>query len=248
MIAPSTRLRAACAGLLLATASAAGHASLTGFTDQVSFQAATTGLPTELTNFDSLAAGDPVAGGAGFSLSVSASGDSPVVSSGFWTTSGPNYLGLNNADGQFLNGDTLTFTFARPVAAFGLYVIGGADLADPSFSDVGVQLASGAFSVSTTKLPDRTDGQGSYAFFLGFVGTGSTLGSVTLTGFSPGLLEFAVDDVRLVSAVPEPASAGLLAAGLLGLATLRRRKPQTASPSPSTSMSMFKNARQGEST
>ena len=241
MISRSAHLRSACAGLLLAATSVANHASITGFTDAASFQADTAGLLAQLSDFDALAAGDPVSGGAGFSLSVSAGGDSPVVASGFWTTSGANYLGLNNVDGQFLSGDTLTFTFARPVAAFGLYVIGGADLANPAFGDVGVTMAAGASSVTTSKLPAQTDGQGSYAFFLGFVGQGSTLSSVVLTGFSPGLLEYAVDDVRLASAVPEPANAWLLAAGLLGLATWRRRmRPGVSTPKTA-------NTRQGES-
>jgi hypothetical protein len=227
------------AGLLLA-ASVAANASLAGFTDEASFQAATTGLPAEWTNFDTLGAGDPVAGGAGFSLSVSAAGSLAVVATGFWTTSGVNYLGLNNVDGQFLNGDLLTFTFARPATAFGVYVVGGSDLANPAFTDVGVQLTTGAFSVSTSKLPDRADGQGSFAFFIGVVGTGSTLNSVTLSGFSPGLLEYAVDDVRVVSSVPESASGQLLALGLLGLAAWRRHRP------PKAQMSTLKNATLGE--
>jgi hypothetical protein len=60
------------------------------------------------------------------------------------------------------------------------------------------------------------------------VGTGRTLSSVTLSGFSPGLLEYAVDDVQVASTVPEPAMGLLLAAGLLGLATLRRCRPSKA--------------------
>ena len=161
-----------------------------------------------------------MAGGAGFSLSVDASGLSPVVASGFWTTSASNYLGLNRGDGQFIQGDLLHFGFAFPVRAFGLDVIGGADMLN--FADVGVRLTAGSFTLDTSKTADQQDGQGSYAFFLGVI-SDTPVANLTISGFSPGFMEYAVDDIRVAAAVPEPSTWLLLGAGLFIVFTWRRR-------------------------
>jgi hypothetical protein len=156
--------------------------------------------------------------GAGTSLSVS--------SSGLWTSSGSHYLGVvdpNNFN-QFFNGDSITFSFAKAVHAFGLYVVTGSDTQADDLT-----LSVGAHSVSNgVQSQAITDGHGNYAYFLGLSATTPAEGfsSFTLSSGTAGLYLFAVDDVRYssLSAVPEPQGLALALGGLglLSLSALRR--------------------------
>lgn len=200
-----------------ALASPGAFAVTTVYTQLSAFQAATLGWVTSVTDFDALAAGSAVAGGAGFTLAVDAGGLSPVVADTYWTSSTPNYLGLSGGDGQFIQGDLLTFTLGADARAFGVTIIGGADMLN--FDDVGVRLAGAGFSVTTGNTALSQDGAGSHSFFLG-VSSDAALGSLTLNGFSPGFMQYAVDDLR-VSVVPE-LPVWLMFGG--GLAALLRRR------------------------
>jgi hypothetical protein len=210
---------ASMAAVLLACAAPNAVAATRVYTQPADFQAATLGWLTSLTDFDSLAAGSALSGGAGFMLSVDAGGLNAVVADRFWTSSGSNYLGLDGGDGQFIQGDRLSFSLATGVRAFGLSVIGGADLRD--FADVAVRLSGSGFQVDTGSAPFAQDGAGSFAFFVGVV-SDSPLDSVTLSGFSPGFMQYAVDDLR-VAVVPEAPALWLFGAGLAALLCRRNR-------------------------
>lgn len=222
-----TGARTLLAGLLLVAALVPATAAITPFSSRSGFDAATAGLTQQLTDFESEPAGTSYAAGtgpagAGFTLSSSAP-DTLLVADLFWTSSGTHYLGLDNPDTQFLSGDSLTFSFSAPVSAFGLYVIGGADLQAGD-----VRLSAGgadAFNGASPAIVDAASG--SYVYFIGLVSSAGSFGSATLTGLPPAGSDFfliAVDDVLLAHPVPEPSALALLSAGLLGLGWARRRR------------------------
>ncbi|MCU6432966.1 PEP-CTERM sorting domain-containing protein [Undibacterium sp. Jales W-56] len=201
-------------------------ASIVGYHSDSAFATSLTGLglSSSTVNFDALAAGTTYSTGTGtggltFSLSSVDILAMPAICNLFWTTSGSNYLGLNNNDCALEAGDALTINFAGAARGFGLWVIGGSDL-----SDGDVTLSSGADSVSNLGPALLTDGAGSFAYFLGLVGSnsGDTFSSVTLSDLTPSstrLLAISLDDLVVATAgttnqVPEPASLALLAVGL----------------------------------
>lgn len=214
-------------------------AAFVGYQSQASFDAAIAGLSPTTTNFDALAAGTMFAPGtgpvgSGFTMTLSgldAPALMPTVGNQFWTTSGSNYLGLDNGDTAFEVGDSVTFTFASPVKGFGLFAVGGQDVIA---GDVG--LTTGSTSIANGATADQMDGNGSFAFFIGLVSNDSTLiDSVTLNVLTPAsarLLPISLDDITLASSqgigqpVPEPGSLMLmlLGCGLLLLAAFIKRR------------------------
>nr|WP_295078566.1 PEP-CTERM sorting domain-containing protein [uncultured Roseateles sp.] len=219
--------------LLAATALAAGAHAAAGvvtYSSQADFVSATSGLgAAQLSNFDAAGLlGNTYTGSAGspsFSLSADSAGPAtPYVKGGFWTTSGSQYLGLDNGDGAFLGGDSLTFNLTGSVRAFGLYVITGGDVVA---GDIG--LTMGNTQMSNGASADRSDGFGSYAYFFGLV-SDTDLGSITMKfGDGSYLMTATVDDVSLYAAkqtgtIPEPASLALLSLGLLALCATPQRQ------------------------
>lgn len=226
---------------LLLAASVDAHAGLIGYQSRAAFDAATSGWSATSTNFEAEAVGATYGAGSGpagsgFTLgytSGSGSGLTPTVGNLYWTTSAFNYLGLDNADTAFEAGDSLTFTFASGVHAFGLYVIGTQDIGAGD-----ITLTAGPGTVGNQATADLNDGNGSYAFFLGLVSSdANTFGSVTLNNLTPGtqrLLEIAVDDVVLArndggngtpgTGVPEPGTLVLSLAGMLAFGAAARRR------------------------
>lgn len=220
--------------------SAPAAAALATYQAQGNFSAAIAGLTATTTNFDGLAPGTsypPGSGpaGSGFTVgltagSVSSGFNLPTVGNTFWTTSGTNYLGLDNPDSAFESGDALVFNFLSPVRGFGLYVVGGRDLLDLQAGAVTLTVDGTALAISSTDY--LASGNGDYAFFLGFVTTdGSTFNSATLTvGDGSGVIPVTVDDVTLArvrgsggNQVPEPATL-LLVSTALGATWLRARQ------------------------
>ena len=232
-------------GLAALLGSGLTQAGVTPYQSNAAFQTAIAGLGApQTTNFDAIAVGTQYTSGSGlggFTLTASASGGIPLVNdkmaggSPLWTTSGTHFLGLNNAEAQFIGGDALTFNFGGSVRGFGLYVITGSDV---QAGDLG--LSDGTNTVFNGGVADLTDAKGSFAYFLGLV-SDANLGALTLSFGSNGYYAFtaAVDDVTLVGArggggggqpVPEPATWALL--GLAGLAAVggsRRTGQQSAS-------------------
>jgi len=219
----------AAAGLLAAWLSLGGaaHAALTAFTSKAAFDAAVAGLSAlQSVDFEAVPAGTTFASGTGtggLTFFYVISGPSTLqVADTFGTTSGTNYLGLDNPDTAFYLGDSFTIDFNRAVVAVGLYVIAGNDA---QAGDIGLSVANGSVFNSAIADVPVSDGQ---AFFLGLVESdfGSSFTSATLAGtFTPGaFLAFTVDDISsAIAPVPEPETWLLLLAGL-GAASARARR------------------------
>lgn len=219
-------------GLGMATVGASAQAAVQGYTSGVSFDAALAGYQADtLIDFES--AGPPLSSAPWSVTGTLAAGGAPqtVADSGLWTTSGVSFLGSADAGnlGQFSSGDTLTFQFAQATHAFGLYVITGGDVQDGdlSLSTDGLTVTNAARSLALS------DGQGSYAHFLGLRADTFGEGFTTVSLHSNGgfFFVFAADDVRSasLSAVPEPATGLLSLGGAIATAfaaRLRARRPQ----------------------
>lgn len=124
------------------------------------------------------------------------------------TAGGSNFL--------FLNGGSVTFSFATPIDAFGAYITGNQS---PLFGQGTITFNDG--STQTLNLANLGDGGG--VEFLGFTDAGRLISSVTITSVRDFI---GVDDVRYgsprVNAAPDGGtSALLLGLGLVGLCAAR---------------------------
>jgi hypothetical protein len=223
-----TRLAASAATAALIWAAAPAQAAVTGFTSKTAFDAAIAGMSaTQTVDFESVLSGTTFASGTGtggLTFVYTIAGPSTLqVSSTFGTTSGSNYLGLDNSDTAFYLGDSVTIAFNRTVHAVGLYVIAGNDA---QAGDMVLSIAGGSIGNSAAADTLVSDGQ---AFYLGLVESNISAGfnSATLSGtFTPNaFLAFSADDITsAVSAVPEPQSWGLMLGGLGVLSLIARRR------------------------
>jgi hypothetical protein len=223
---PHMRLSRWLAASVLAAAGTAS-AAVSTYTDRLALAADTASADTGQTLIDFDNAGHKL-GDAPWTVTgtVGAGGAPQVVTgTGLWSTSPGAFLGSSDTAnlGQFTGGDTLSFHFAQAVDAFGLYVIAGSDIEPGDFT-----LSANGHQVSNTGLQQAlTDGQGSYAFFLGLrSGTpGQGFSDLTLSSTSFFYL-FAVDDVQSahLAPVPEAETWALALAGMLTLTALRARR------------------------
>ena len=149
------------------------------------------------------------------------------------TDFGVGITGVNNTTVGALNGfnvtaggatwfgapdGTMTFAFDSPITAWGAFLTGTQSSLAPetlaSFDNGTPQLMS---------IPANTSGG---VQFIGYI-SDTAFSSITLTNLPSGLFgdAWGIDDVYYTTQVstPEPATAALLAAGLLGLAARRRR-------------------------
>ena len=148
--------------------SGSAHGALSAFTSKAAFDAAIAGLSaTQTVDFEAVASGTTFASGAGtggLTFFYTISGPSTLqVSSTFGTTSGANYLGLDNPDTAFYLGDSFTIDFNRAVHAVGLYVIAGNDA---QAGDMELSVASGSVFNSASADTLVSDGQ---AFYVGLI-------------------------------------------------------------------------------
>ena len=212
----------------LTALSAASGATPTGYQSEADFAAAISGLSgVQTVDFESVPTGTTFASGTGtggLTFTYAIAGQALQVSSTFTTTSGTNYLGLDNPDTAFYLGDSFTIAFGRTVNAAGLYLIAGND-AQPG----DLELSTASASVFNGATPvDLFDGK---AYFIGLVDAAG-FDSITITGVASGdaFPPFSADDITsAVSTVPEPGAPASMLAGLGLLGLLARRRPDASS-------------------
>jgi PEP-CTERM motif len=133
--------------------------------------------------------------------------------SGYNTTPlGSNFLRFDSSGSPV----SVTFTFAKPVDAFGAYFTG----VRPTTPELEITFNDG--TTHEFLIPGVRNGG---VLFWGFTDPGASIESITVTATNPDVI--GMDDVRFVSTppptVPEPSSLALLSLGL-GLAGWRRWK------------------------
>lgn len=200
------------------------------YTDSSAFFAAIPGGaprlgPQSVVDFDNVDAGTPITEGDLFDgVRFSSNTDEGlIVTDHFQTTSGLNYLGLDDGfSNEFRSGDELTFGFADPVLAFALTIIGSPSglLAND------LQLVAAGGNIFNPDTPERVFADGGELFFLGVIAP-LPFSSAQLISFgdpTAPFFNFNIDDVTAV-AVPLPPTLTLFGLGLLGLGALRRKRP-----------------------
>ena len=202
----------------------------TTYTNSTAFFSALPGTPSIL-DFETETPGAVVpsgsaVGGINFTYSLDGGTLDLIVSTGFDTVSGANYLGVDDGfDEVFLSGDGFTMTYGGAINAVGLFIIGSpGDVIGGDF-----ELTAGSGSVFNIGAAEATLGDGGDVFFLGIIDTvGFT--SATLTSFDPqqqGFFSYTIDDIvsasASASAIPEPGMLELFGRALMGIAVARRR-------------------------
>jgi hypothetical protein len=214
-----------------------GYTSLTAFTNAVGTFSS---LESSTLDFDDLAAGATIQDGDildSIQISFDIGGLDLIVTDLYDTTSGNNCLGVNDSGQEvFFSGDGLTFSFADPVQAFSIYVIGSPnDVLAGDFS-----ISGGGIAVLNSDTPDSVFTDGGEAYFMGIIADtpGESFSSVTLESFDPLqelLFLFNVDDVVTYTAPasqpsessePLPVSFAAVASAFVGLLFLMRRRLQ----------------------
>jgi hypothetical protein len=156
---------------------------------------------------------------------TNSSGLDIIVSTGFPTTSGTNYLGVDDGkDEVFLPpDDQWDMSFATDLKAIGMYFISSDLLFD---DDVRLVTAAGTVSISETEYSALNGG--GYVYFLGLVSDGLPFSEAQVR-YGAGVQDFFVynvDDITTVTdaatPVPEPSSMLLATTGLAALWARRR--------------------------
>jgi len=212
--------------MTVVVASPKAQASLTGFDNHASFEAAAG--PTTLNTFESFASGTPITTLPGItSVSGLDSGGTPV---GVFVTSDTdlpfamftpgtlpsetNFLSNDLSSPTFATG-SITFTLASPATAIGAFVADGAPLGDFSIEVFNGTTSLGTITVGPRTLPDS------------FVGVVSTEAFTSARFFSVNTSDsWGLDNLEFSAAtpaVPEPSSLAVFATlGVLGLVGARR--------------------------
>ncbi len=215
-----TGARFAACGALVAMGLQARAADAT-YTVQADFDAATAGATTE--SFETLAGralglAAIVAPTLSISttatpIAVQSAANSPEVGNGAFATDGTHYVLVYRPN---LPQGSITFTLPGPSTAFGLALTDIGETAGTiTLSTNAGAYASGAQLLSFPPIV----GNGA-AYFAGLTqNTPFSVVTLTVTGIDES---YGLDAVRVLAAVPEPASALTLLGGLFALAGLRR--------------------------
>lgn len=196
--------------LAAAAASPAFAFAATSYTSEAAFLAAIGGAPLTVESFESPPGG------------ASPSWTFPTVTvtcnGSVWcpTFSGTSTLlpTLGTTGVYYATPDTLTFSFATPVTAFGIDMRGLGTVGTTTFSGT---LSNGATATFFTDYA----GDDSTTLFVGFVDAAGFT-SVTFSGTRPD--DGLYFDRMQITAVPEPGAVGLLLAGLGVTAIAARRR------------------------
>lgn len=178
--------------------------------------------PLSLLTFEGLAAGVVASFSPALGVTLSRTG----------TNHGTNFTGTNTTQGgstlygfnTTAGGNTwfgapegsMTFAFDTPVTAWGAFTTG-------TQANVGPQILA-SFDNGTPQLMSIPANSAGGVQFIGYI-SDTPFSSITLTNTSPDA--WGIDDVYYsvqAQPTPEPATAALLAAGLLGLALRRRAR------------------------
>ena len=188
----------------------------TGHTNPAEFQSAAAGANFQfVTDFDLLAPGSPASdcgmfnvAAFGFDAANERVDLAPAACGRYTPLSPPNALGP--LDGlQFLggNGDTITYTFSRPVKAFGVHLIGNpSPTGDPAIPFWKMRVNSGGgFEAQSATAPLHTLGSGNDHYFLGVVSQDEPFDEVILYSDNDpaACYSFNVDDITVAADVPE---------------------------------------------
>ena len=172
-------------------------------------------------DFDGMNYGDAVGTIDGVTFSLDGSSPSAgltlMVSSGFETSSMPNYLGVQgNGSDFFQPGDIVNLLFATSIVALDVTFIG-----PPGMPDGAYGVSTGATTVSSSSANLIVLGSGDEAFTL-HLEPGGGFTSASLFGDAFLAPAFSIDDI-VTNDVPEPATVTLMLAPLVGLARSRWR-------------------------
>jgi hypothetical protein len=129
--------------------------------------------------------------------------------------------GLNDSFDNYSVTDTMTFTFLTPIDAVGgflSYVPGGSTATTIAIYDSLDNL------IESFNLTFLTDGSNNSGQFYGFQASGAIISKFTLTDNYIGIRDLTIGSS--VAEVPEPGTFLPVAAGLLALAAIGRRKIQ----------------------
>lgn len=192
--------------------------ALTVFSTRTAFDLAYPGAAIE--NWDSYASGTVITNGStlnGITYQTNVIGNNSLVTSDFYTTTGDNGLGATDV-GFFRSSDTITFSFAQPLSAFGIDI----NTYATTQGEYTATLDNGHVINSFFDVfPGLDTGK-----FIGFADD-TAFNSVTITD-AGATYAYTLDTLRYVegnSVVPEPSTIALMMIALLTAAgwTLRRK-------------------------
>ncbi len=223
------KFQAAAGAFALLLAASPVHAQVTAYTSSAAFAAAAPGAPlTE--DYSSGYDSQPIANGGTFNgiaynFSAGTNTYGGALQGGFISGSFGGFNGFvlaadqgNNAPEQFYTNDQITLTFPSWVLAAGVFIEASANTGVYTLA-----LGANTYTLDSGSVaPDYTDPDSlATYFFLGVV-SNNQFNSITVGGQDSNSGPFVLAGVQTV---PEPATMGVLASGVIGLgASLRRRR------------------------